>query len=721
VKWYEKPVRMMRWDYIGEYEKVKEMDLDAWAREKRERWHVNCEWIVGVPPAAPGTGNLTTFSAEGFERYPGFGDFDSLREYLPYARKYGIKLLVYLNMHWYSYDFAAKHPDWEQRIATGESYGRVHPLYGNGTTFCINSPWRDWAFALIRETAKTGVDGIFLDGPVVYPDCCYCKYCQEKFEKRYGKPIPKEDWLDETWKDFLEFREDSMAEFLRDAQRSLKEINPEGVIFLNDGGWRLGWRVAEGDIQKVGKFEDFNGAEAFFHPHREHNLYDTAIMAKYLVAGGKPAVVFTHYALGVWHYNFLPPWEIKLAIAQTVACGANPWFAFFNKAYEHVPAGVEPVEQTQEFLDENEEYYTATRSEATVALLCSAQSSTFYISELAELYRDLGTGKEQDLIVDLGTGKTTIDWGKRKQICDGIQGTSFLGYCMALLREHVPFDVILDKGLTEEGLSRYETLILPNSACLSDQQMGTVKGFVKRGGKLLASFETGLYDERGRKRASCPFDELLGIQTREGVFPATLGENYMKAKQDYFSFAKGSLLPRGPFCLKVKAKEGAKTPVVFLEPIPRVYMPLTKESEYPALIINSFGEGVGIYFPQLIGSFYANYKIEDTRRLISHTVKRISRNIPLEVEAPPTVQAELYTQEKPRKRFVIHLINNGGDMQRPISHIVPVENIKIRVRTDATQKVYILTKRKEIEFNKAEGWTEFTLPKLDFYEVVVAE
>jgi len=323
--------------------------------------------------------------------------------------------------------------------------------------------------------------------------------------------------------------------------------------------------------------------------------------------------------------------------------------------------------------------------------------------------------------VDLGTGKTTIDWGKRKRTCEGIQGASFLGYCMALLREHIPFDVILDKGLTEEGLRRYETLILPNSACLSDQQIGAVKGFVKGGGKLIASFETGLYDERGRKRALCPLDELLGIQAREGIFPATLGENYMEAKQDYFAFAKGSLLPRGPYCLKVKAKEGAKTPIVFLEPIPRVYMPLTKESEYPALIINSFGEGISIYFPQLIGSFYANYKIEDTRRLISYTVKGVSRRIPLEVEAPPTVQVELHSQEKPRKRFVIHLVNNGGNMQRPISHIVPVENLKIRVRTGATQKVYTLTQRKEIGFNLAEGWTEFTLPKLDFYEVVVKE
>lgn len=61
------------------------------------------------------------------------------------------KVLAYLNMHWYSYDFGTKHPEWEQRMADGKSYGEVVPLYGSGTTFCVNSPWRDWAYLLICE------------------------------------------------------------------------------------------------------------------------------------------------------------------------------------------------------------------------------------------------------------------------------------------------------------------------------------------------------------------------------------------------------------------------------------------------------------------------------------------------------------------------------------------------------------------------------------------
>jgi len=722
ARWFEKPARMMRWDLLGEYAKVRQLDLDSWAKEKREKWHCNCEWIVGTPGAAPGTGNMTTFAAEGFERYPGFEDFDSLRDYLPHARKYGIKVLVYLNMHWYSYEFSARHPGWEQLTSNGEPYGRVHPLYGNGTTFCVNSPWRSWAFKLIQETAKAGADGVFLDGPVVYPDCCYCDSCQNRFRDKYGKEIPLEDWKSDLWKKFLLFREDSMAEFLRDAGASLKEIDPDSVIFLNAGGWRAsGWRVAR-DIQKVGPYQHFNGAEQFFHPHpAPHNLFASALMAKYLVAGGKPAVVFTHHALGEWHYKFLPPWELKLAIAQTVACGANPWFAFFSRAYDEDESGALAVGEVQGFLEQNEEYYYGAKSAATIAIHNSAQTATFYISEQSELYRDLGTGKEQDLIADLGTGKMTVDWSRRKSICEAVTENSFTGYCDILFRQHIPFDVILDSGLTNEGLSRYDTLVLPNSACLGNSQVEAISRFVEKGGNLISSFESGVCDEFGAPRDVPALDAIMGVKERHGMFPAMLGENYMRVIREYSGLPPKSLLPRGPFCLKTASADHADVPVVFLEPIRSFYMPLSGESAYPALILNYHGKGKTAYFPQLVGSFYATHKIEDIERLVTATVRTLDAMIPIEVEAPPTVLAEVRSQQERRTRGLIHLVNCSGDMQRPLTTALPVRNIRIRARQGGVRRVRTLARGQQLKFDRHDDLVEFELPELTFYDVVVLE
>ncbi len=720
MNWYEKPVRMMRWDYMQNVSKMKDMDLEPLAKMKKEEWHINCEWIVGTPGAAPGLGYQTTFKAEGLERYQGFEDFDSLREYLPYAHKYGIKLLVYLNMHWYSYEFAKEHPDWQQLISSGEPYGKIHPLYGNGTTFCVNSPWRDWAFRLIKETMKTRVDGIFLDGPVVFPDCCYCQYCEEKFKKIHNKNIPKEeDWQNSLWKDFIEFRRDSLAEFLKDARKTMKEINPEGVIFLNAGGWQpSGWRTAR-DIEKMGNYQDFNGAEEFFHPKLARTVFDTSMMAKYLTAGEKPAVVFNHYAMGSWHYIPLAPLEIKLALAQIIANRANPWIAVFDPLAKNISAE-KPVAEILGFAEENEEYYLKTSSLAKVAVHFSRQSSTYYFSQYDSLYQDVGTGKEEGLVLEQGTGKLTVDWRKRKSVNESLLHYGYLGSYLSLTRNHILSDIILDNDLTLEKLKGYEVLILPNSACLSENQRKTIKEFVRGGGKLRASFESGFYDEKGNLAKDKEWEEFLGIEEIEEPFPPMVGENYVVFQEEFAGFSKSQLIEKPIQALKVKAKGGVKTPLFYLKPVPKIYMPLQGVSSYPSLLISECGKGKVVYSASLLEAFYGEYRIESTSQLLTRIVKMLSSEEVIKIEAPSTVEVEVYEQ-KGSSRYVIHLINATGDMQRPIKEIIPVCNIKISLNLKQARKIYQLSNKEIIPFVHKNERIEFLIPELKLYEVIVVE
>lgn len=720
MKWYEKPVRMMRWEYMHNVSKMKEMDLDKLAKTKKEQWHINCEWLVGAPGTSPGAGYLTTFKAEGFERYPGLEDFDCVREYLPYAHKHGIKLLVYLNMHWYAYRFADKHLDWEQRVCSGESYGRIHPLYGNGTTFCINSPWRDWAFRLIKETAKTGADGIFLDGPIFFPDCCYCQYCQERFKKIYGKDIPrKEDWKNDLWRGFIEFRRDSLAEFLMNARSALKEINSEGVIFLNAGGWQPhGWRCAR-DIEKMGKYEDFNGAEEFFHPKAGNNILATSMMAKYLNAGEKPAVVFNHYAMGPWHYVPLPSSEIKLALVQIIANRANPWICVFDPLAKN--AGTrEPVAEILGFAERNEEYYLKTFSISKVALHFSRQASTYCLSGFESLYEDTGTGKEEGLVLDQGTGKLTVDWGKRKSINESLLHNAYLGYYLCLTRSHILFDIILDEHLTLEQLKPYELLILPNSACLSGKQREAIKEFVKQGGKLYASFETGFYDEKGNPVKDKEWMDLLGIEEIEDIFSPTIGENYIVPVETFAGFQEGELIERPIQALKVKSKRGIRMPLFYMKAVPKIYMPLEERSDYPALLINKYGKGESVYSSSLLETFYGEYRIESSAQLMSRIVKMLLPERTIKVEAPSTVEVEVYYQEE-FSRYLVHLINSTGDMQRPLKEIIPIYGIEVSLGVKQVKKVYRLSNKESIPFVHKRGEVKFVIPELKLYEVMVVE
>ena len=53
LKWWQKPVRMMRRDFLGDFSRYKDLDLEAFAREAKHRWHINCEWVMATPGCAP--------------------------------------------------------------------------------------------------------------------------------------------------------------------------------------------------------------------------------------------------------------------------------------------------------------------------------------------------------------------------------------------------------------------------------------------------------------------------------------------------------------------------------------------------------------------------------------------------------------------------------------------------------------------------------------------
>lgn len=727
MEWWRKPVRMMRLDYLDALKRMAESDMDKLARWKKEEWHINCEWVIGTPGIAPGLGYLTTFNTPKFEKYPALGDFDLIREYLPYAKKYGIRVLAYLNMHWYSYEFGRRHADWEQRVEDGRSYGSVHPLYGSGTTFCVNSGWRNWAFELIEEAMKTGIDGVFLDGPVVFPECCYCESCRRKFSEKYGSEIPSwEDWSNPLWKKFIEFREESMVEFLRDARQAVKRVNDEGVIFLNAGAWWPGgWRVAR-NIEKLSEYQDFNGAEAFFHPGSQNvPLIFWTLEAKHLTAKGKPAVVFSHHALGSWHYVPLPRFEAEVSVAQTVSCGANPWFAVFDYALDtRLDDALTPMRNIFGFLSENEEYYTDTVSRAEAALLLSSQTSTFYLSGLRELYVDPGTGVEKDLRIEEGSGQRKIDLKARKAMCDEIYTNSILGAATILSRSHISYDIVLDDALVNGELKKYSLLILPNSACLSDKQISSIKDFLREGGGIVCSFETGCYDEYGDHRLENPLWSILGINGCDGMMLPRVGEEYMKladSQHKVFAIPAGALIPRPVYNLKIFSRGGAVPLCFFMNPIGAYYSAPRGVSNYAAIIYGSHGKGRTVYFSSLIEDFYARYRMPDISRIYADCIRlAIGRPQAVEVDAPETVQFEV-REQKSTGRILVHLVNTTGDMQRPISSIAPLYNIKIRIRGSRPRKVFKLSDKSVLAGQELSDCFEYTLDSLMVYDVIVFE
>ena len=68
----------------------------------------------------------------------------------------------------------------------------------------------------------------------------------------------------------------------------------------------------------------------------------------------------------------------------------------------------------------------------------------------------------------------------------------------ALIQSRIPFALIFDEHL--RSLADYKVLILPNSECLSDEQISLIRRYVDQGGGLVVTEQAGLYDEWRRVR-----------------------------------------------------------------------------------------------------------------------------------------------------------------------------------------------------------------------------
>ena len=152
--------------------------------------------------------------------------------------------------------------------------------------------------------------------------------------------------------------------------------------------------------------------------------------------------------------------ETRIWVLDGIANGLRPWF---NKvgASVHDRALAAVVEDLYAWHWRNERYLRNEEPVARVGLVYSQQTATWYGGQQA-----------------------------RQKVEDFT-----LGMYHALVEARMPFEMVHDHMLDTAG--RFKLLLLPNIAALSDAQCAQIRDFVERGGSLLATYETSLYDENG--------------------------------------------------------------------------------------------------------------------------------------------------------------------------------------------------------------------------------
>lgn len=141
---------------------------------------------------------------------------------------------------------AKEHPDWLQRKITGEP-----AIFGGGTAFWIAkgdedvwiSPyagdWRKVYMERVRQIAATGIDGIYIDIPYWMTHfegwenswASFDDSTVAEFRKRTGLDARHDlklgDFSDSNFRKWVDFRIDTITDFLREIDRTAKSVNPE--------------------------------------------------------------------------------------------------------------------------------------------------------------------------------------------------------------------------------------------------------------------------------------------------------------------------------------------------------------------------------------------------------------------------------------------------------------------------------------------------------------
>jgi hypothetical protein len=294
-----------------------------------------------------------------------------------------------------------------------------------------------------------------------------------------------------------------------------------------------------------------------------------------------------------------------------------------------------------------------------------------------------------------------------------------------LLRGRFAFDFVHEDRLDPERLSKYRALILPNVAMLSDHQCQQIRNYVQSGGSIMASFETGLYDDNLNPRADFALADLLGIH-KAGDVVGTVGNAYYGRIERQHSVLEGfgdtNWIPGAQNRIPLKPVQNPVLTVVpgFVRYPPELAYPPVPHSDEPAVVLRETGSSRIAYFPGDIERSYWLTGHGDLLRLLHNTLHWITRD-----ERIVHVEGEGFIEMlcwETTPGYAVHLLNytnpnaHHGWMQS--IHPLGPQNVRMKLPEGVKVKsVELLRGEQRVAFVLENRILQFTIPRVKDYEV----
>lgn len=624
------------------------------------------------------------------------GESDPFGVLVAGCRALGMHVVARTDPHAAREEVKTAHPDWI--AVTTDNQPRRHWANPDLWVTCALGPYNfDFMDQVHREiVSKYKVDGIFANRWSPQGGDCYCVHCQRNFADATGRELPRTtDSRDPRRRQFLEWRKARLTELWKHWDASVRALNP-GARFIPNGPPDL---KTAGELAAI-QFSDHQARRGVTPP------WDNGRRAKEYrsVMGRRP--IGGIFSVGLeeayrWKDSVQSEPEIRLWVAEGTANGMRPWVTKFGGVlYDRrwLPA----VERIYQWHFAHERYLRNEVPLARVALLYSEQTATYH---------------------------TGIAAGDRAE--DHVRGMYH-----ALVEARVPFELVHEAFLTPDRLDQFKLLILADAAALSDAQCDAIRSYVKRGGSVLATFATSLFDEVGQRRDDFGLADVFGVSFA-GKVEGPMQNSYLSLDADPPARGRHPILAgledtsriiNGVFRLEVRPTREFPSPVTLIPTYPDLPMedvyPRVPRTETRELYLRDLGPSRIVYIPWDIDRTFWEVMCVDHGRLLRNAVAWAANEPPpVEVEGPGLLDVTVWRQ---RESMTIHLVNltNPMMMKGPLREAIPIGPQRARIRLPAgarARNVKLLTAGTTPRVRQEDGLLTLTVPSVEVHEVIAID
>ena len=411
------------------------------------------------------------------------------------------------------------HPDWLQRKITGEP-----AVFSAEAAFWIRKgdedvwispyaqPWRKIYMERVRQIASTGIDGIYVDIPywMTHFDgwentwASFDDFTVEAFRKKTGLDARKDlklgDTSDANFRKWMDFRIDTLTEFMKEIRENARAVNPSAVVIPEI------YPGIEAEVPRVGAdvFAMYGVVDAIAHEYEfgegDHMassrtqldwlLYQAGMLSFRAFAEGKATWILNYSWDGDKAVD--PKEAMRTLAASQVLVGANFW-----DAPGHTMAGSNDP---------------ATRKE--IFQWIAKNEKTLYRPRIP--MHPIG-----------------VYFSPSSRNFDGARFLpSYRGILLLLLQKHIEFQIVTPRTLAAFHGAQ---LVLPDVTFLGESEISHLKSFVDGGGKLIVNGAVG--SGVSDSWAAARFQESPGVGYLSGL-EKNVQEGSKRAPEEFLASLK---------------------------------------------------------------------------------------------------------------------------------------------------------------------------------------